>query len=654
VTLHFNYKGGNSILTVINYEFSRTNLTTVNPAIVNGSVGPATKTTYYVDYRVAVSGTGLSWGTALKTITEATNKSLTPGDEVLVWPGTYNEALVIKTNGSELVPVTYNVSLSDTNKITFPSGTDLSCVSPASYPGKYYAYVFRSWKCNNGAYPILSVNDAEDYVIVDNAAFMPETGASGDTSLLQVSIGMPVFYKKYSSNPETERVIVNTAGVGSSKANCYIGTPIGTGDSATAANYNIIDGFDLTGSATNKTGLRIQSSSFNVFRNGRVYNLDTVGVYISGSSLKPARYNILAGNKIYNTFQRAIKIGKHGGSTGNSNCTYFTLIKGNEIYVENDAGSSNDRLWNMLDVHPKTAFTMIEGNTFRSYDSQSAGKGTVEIWDNVRKTNISCNFFRDIGKAVSGINSIVYIRNSSLNINVFNNVLLKSSLLNDDVYAFRFNGAGHPGSKAVYNTVLNVDNGILFEDIGVTPPVFLVQNNILHINYSGGGAYFTSSGTTGRFTVSHNCYPSVPTAPGDPYHSETGRQVGDPQFVNPSFFSSPHGVQIKTGSVCISNGTSVSGITTDYIQDTRQASNPTIGAFESVLVSCSWTGNVSQDWHNYLNWSPELVPTSFIQAVIPLKSNLPVVSVTDAVCKGLQLEDNATVNVNNGRLLTVY
>ena len=656
LTLQFNYKGGNAALDFTsNCEISiAVPIQTVDVDYVDGYVSPTQKTTYFVDGAVAASGTGLSWESPLKTITEATNKPLTPGDEVLVKPGVYSEALVIKSNGSQLVPIKYGVTLSDTNKITFPAGTDLGCVSPASYPGKYIAYVFRSWKCNNGAYPILSVNDAQDYIIVGNAAFIPETGASGDTSLVQASIGLPVFYTKYSSNPEVERVVVNSGSAPSSKANCYIGTPLGTGDSATASSYNIIDGFDLTASATNKIGLRIQSSGFNVYRNSRIYNLDSIGVYVSGSSLKPSRYNIIANNKIYNTKQRAIKIGKHGGTTATSNYAYFTLVKGNEVYVIDDGSSTNDQLWNMVDVHPKTAFTVIEGNTFRSYNSQTAGKGTVEIWDNTRKTNVLCNFFKDIGRVVAGTNALIYVRNNGLNINVFNNVLLNSSLVNDDVYAFRLNALGHSDSKVVYNTIFSIDNGNYLEDSGPTTPVFKLQDNIIHINYLNGGVYFTNSGTTGRFTVSHNCYPSIPTTVGQPYHGETGRQVGDPLFVNPAFFSSPHGLQLKTGSICLAHGTPVTGITRDYSLRARHASTPGIGAFEAALTSISWTGRSSQDWHNYQNWIPELVPTNTTQAVIPLKANLPVVSASNAVCKGLQLENGANVTINTGRLLTVY
>jgi hypothetical protein len=504
------------------------------------------------------------------------------------------------------------------------------------------------------------VNVSQRYVIVDNSAFISETGAAGDSSLVQACIGLPVFYKKYSSSPEAERVIVNSGAASNSRANCYIGTPLpstpGTpGDSATAASYNVIDGFDLTASSTFKIGLRIQSSSYNVFKNGRIYNLDSVGVFVSGSTPKPARYNIISDNKIYNTKQRAIKIGIYNGISNTSNYATFTLIKNNEVYVQDDPSSASDALWNMVDINKSTAFTVVEGNTFRSYSSQSAGRGTIDIWNNVRKTNINCNFIRDIGKSVNGINAIIYVRNNGNIISVYNNVILNSSLVNDDIYAFRLNATDNTDSKVVYNTVYNIDNGILFEDSSPATPVFKVQDNILYINYLNGGIYFTNTGTnTGRFTVSNNCYPTNPTTSGQPYDGETGRQVGDPQFVNPTFYSSPHGLQLKTGSICLGNGITVTGITSDYSKKARSASAPSIGAFESALTSISWTGKVSTDWHNYLNWNPEIVPTNTLQAIIPLKTNLPVISSSNAVCKGLLLEGSATVVINNSRLLNVY
>ena len=203
LTIHFTYLGGNSNLVFLpSCEFTTYfPLDPVFPVYDNGTASPLVNLAYHVDGSVGSSGNGLSWAAPFKTIGEATGLVLRPGDSVLVKDNIYNETVVIRSNGKEVVPVRYNVSVTDTNKITFPVGTDLGCIDLASHAGQFYAYVYRSWKGNNGVYKITQVNTSSRYVIVENAAFIPESGASGDTSLLQASVGQPVFYLKYCNKP---------------------------------------------------------------------------------------------------------------------------------------------------------------------------------------------------------------------------------------------------------------------------------------------------------------------------------------------------------------------------------------------------------------------------------------------------------------------
>lgn len=72
--------------------------------------------TYYVDAAVSTSGDGLTWGTAFKTIAEATNKlrgKIFWGDLIVrVKAGTYNEGIIldrITAAGSLLVSACYGV-----------------------------------------------------------------------------------------------------------------------------------------------------------------------------------------------------------------------------------------------------------------------------------------------------------------------------------------------------------------------------------------------------------------------------------------------------------------------------------------------------------------------------------------------------------------
>jgi len=659
LTLNFTYLSGNSNLVFLpGCEFTTSTLQDILPTYDDGSAGPLAIFSYHVDGSVGSSGNGLSWATPFKTIGEATSLTLKAGDSVLVKPATYNEVVSIRSNGKEIVPVKYNVTVSDTNKITFPTGTDLDCIDLNNHAGQFYAYVYRSWKCNNGVYKILQVNTSQRYVIVENAAFKPESGAAGDTSQLQASIGQPVFYLKYASNPETQRVILKATGVSGVKSVCYIGTPSGGGDDVTTpANYNIVDGWDLTSNAAlpGLSGLKIVGSKFNVYRNSKIYELDSMAVFLMGNSSTShsCNYNMILDNKIYNTKSRGLKIGIHNGTT-TTNMVQFTLFKGNEVY--STGAGNNINFQNAVDIHNNTAFTVIEKNILRSFNLKTAGKGAVEIWDNARKSLVYSNFIKNIGKITVGNNSLIYIRNNNNNINVFNNVLLDSLAQNTNIYAFRLNGNNSDSNKVVFNTIYHIDNGILFEDTGLPATVdFKLQDNIIYINYSIGGVYFThTGGTTDRFTVSYNCYPTAPTIAGDPYHGETGRQVGDPSFLNSSFFLGASGLSLQPGSICINNGTPVSDITRDYLCRGRNATTPAIGAFEGPITACAWTGAVNQNWHYYKNWDILYVPTLAISALIPDRSNDPVVSTGNAVCKSLQVQTGALLRVQSPRTITVY
>jgi hypothetical protein len=660
LTLNFTYLSGNSNLTFKpGCEFTTSTLVEIIPVYDDGTASPLISLAYHVDGSVGSSGNGLTWGTAFKTIGEATGlTTLRPGDSVLVKNGTYNETLTIKSNGKEVVPLKYNVTVSDTNKITFPTGTDLSCVDLSNHAGQFYAYVYRSWNGNNGVYKITQVNTTSRYVIVENAAFRAESGAASDTSGLQASVGQPVFYLKYATSPQTQRVIVNATSVPTvNKSVCYIGTPSTNGDDVTSpANYNLIDGWDLTSNTSlpGLSGLRIVGSKFNVFRNSRIYELDSIAVLLMGDAATshPCNYNMILDNKIYNTKTRGLKVGIQAGTTA-TNMVQFTLFKGNDIFSSGTT-SSNINFINVIDIHRNTSFTVIEKNILESFKLKAAGRGAVEVWDNARKSLVYGNFIKNINKLVTGTNSLVYIRSANNNINVFNNVLLDSLAQNTDIFAFRLTGNNTTSNKVVFNTVYNIDNGILFDDSGAGTNDFKLQDNIIYINYLNGGVYFTHTGTTGRFTVSYNCYPTVPAVSPNPYYNETGRQVGNPSFLNTSFFLSGTGLSIQSGSICINHGTPVAGITRDHLCRARNATTPTIGAFEAPVTSCAWTGVTDQNWQFYKNWDILYVPTQYISVLIPDKPIDPLISTGTASCKSVDIQPGALLKVQPPATITVY
>jgi hypothetical protein len=648
LTLKFSYKGENCNLTFLpGADIETITFEIVTTTFVNGSVSSSgvLPVIYYVDGSVGSSGNGLSWGTALKTIHEATNKTLYSADNVLVKPGTYNDTVVVRSSGLEILHINRGVSVSDTNRITFPSNISLCSIRITEYPGKYFAYVFRSWKGNNGVYEITGVNDALHYITVTGAEFKQESGTINDTSSIQVSVGVPVIYKKYSSNPESERVIIN--GLAGTKAICYIGKPTST-DWITAipANYNIIDGFDVTG-ITGMNGVQISSSKFNVYRNGRVYELDTAGIFITGDSIRPANYNIIEDNKIYNTLGRACAIGRKNISLLLNQANFNHIIR-NEIY---STTGTKINYRSAITVNQFNKYEVIEGNVLRDFKLRANNNGAIEIWNTAEDVLVYGNYLKNVSQTTNTwTNALVYVHKINRDLYVFNNVMADSVALADSLYAFRLDASKHINANVAYNTVYNIRRGILFEDDGTSPaPNFKVTDNIFYIF----GKYFTHTGTTGRFTVSYNCYRTNPTAPGQPYHGETGRQVGDPLFINTSFFASPNGLRLKTGSMCLNNGLSVSPVSEDYAGLPRSANSPSIGAFELPLTSCSWLGAVSTSWFDYRNWDCKLVPLSGMNVTIPDRANDPVISSGNAVCKTLTVKTGAQVHIIPPGIITI-
>ena len=67
----------------------------------------------------------------------------------------------------------------------------------------------------------------------------------------------------------------------------------------------------------------------------------------------------------------------------------------------------------------------------------------------------------------------------------------------------------------------------------------------------------------------------------------------------------------------------------------------------------SWTGAVSSEWENPLNWSLNLIPDG--QTTVIINSNVPYLPIinSNAICNKLDVKPGASVNVNQGFRLTV-
>ncbi len=72
-----------------------------------------------------------------------------------------------------------------------------------------------------------------------------------------------------------------------------------------------------------------------------------------------------------------------------------------------------------------------------------------------------------------------------------------------------------------------------------------------------------------------------------------------------------------------------------------------------VPASVTWVGNISSDWNNPWNWSPNAVPTSLQNVIIPQvtgTNQFPVVNVTGLSCRDLTVNNFANVTVPAGKI----
>ena len=107
---------------------------------------------------------------------------------------------------------------------------------------------------------------------------------------------------------------------------------------------------------------------------------------------------------------------------------------------------------------------------------------------------------------------------------------------------------------------------------------------------------------------------------------------------------------IADGSFAISAGSWDASITTDQRGESRRQYNPTIGAYEHLFSSISWTGNTDAIWGKTSNWSPTALPLSTDNITIPdlSKGTPPVIGPTStADCNNLTINSGATLTIQS-------
>lgn len=532
--------------------------------------------TYYVDSQVDQSGDGTSWSTAWKTIAEATHADLTPGTTVLIQPGTYHEDMGITSNGAEIVPLTTGVVATQTNRVVFPAGTDLSGIDLETTPGSYYLYLLRSWKSNNGVFQITSVNPTQRFVEVDGT-LLDERGTAGDTTQLSAAIGQPIIYRNASDTPDTERVVLDASTNPDIYTLLYIGDYIDPYH-ANPANYNIVDGFDLTGSQQGG-GVHIQNSSFNVVMNGTIFDQQGAGVLINGHEEIPAQYNMVIQNTIWNTPAEGIYIG--AGSQGRAqNHTHFTHVVGNVIETRGNA--ANAQLENAIDVKEYNTGTVVEGNTIQHAELLSGGNGMLDIRNESHNTLVYGNTFRNIRSGGNETEYVVNIYPETHGVALYNNIIFNDTPATDGVFAINVHADQTQDILIAHNTVYHTGAGVLLQystpdgdgsDNGVT-----IANNIFAPSGDTMLEEWTWDGATeGTFSLHHNLFASDPgldTYPVDP------ASVGDAVFVQADsgdFHLTENSTRTRDRGTLLQPALSI-----DFDGTMRDDGQPDLGAFEYV------------------------------------------------------------------------
>ncbi|MCX6319656.1 MAG: hypothetical protein NTW29_20425 [Bacteroidetes bacterium] len=242
----------------------------------------------------------------------------------------------------------------------------------------------------------------------------------------------------------------------------------------------------------------------------------------------------------------------------------------------------------------------------------------------------------------------------------------------DNGYGLMINNGG--GYQVYYNTVLmnteQVATGGQPAALNLAAAVAAggvnLRNNILVTTQTVGVNYSViNQGVAAAFgTINYNDYVSTENI-GFQTTSQvtlTDWQTATTQDANsisvaPVFVSATD-LHLVTGSNCNLHrrGTPIAGITVDYDNETRSATNPDMGADEyanSTTGTMTWTGAVSTDWFDVRNWSACEIPGPTSNVVINGSlPNYPNVT-SNVTINSLTLNTGSSLTAATGVVITL-
>lgn len=450
-------------------------------------------------------------------------------------------------------------------------------------------------------------------------------------------------------------------------------TPVITGSSSVGiiklngADYVTIDGSNTAGGTTKDLSLINTSTNASTSTIVWLASVDAS----NGATNNAVKNCVFTGNASTTTFTQLISSGSSVGSVAeaaNNNNSYtnnsFTKAQtaiavvgptGNETGVvisNNTIGSTtaaNKMGWSGIELYQQ-ANAQVTGNTVFGVTTNSSLiiSSGISVFGTANGITISGNTINDVKHTNTGgygANGI-YLGSSSTaaNVSVYNNFIWDIAGYGFNNYNYYDNGYGMVvdyggGYKIYYNTVvLNTNQtattntrsaAILVSDFVTTASSVDLRNNIFGNTQTVGGAngryaILVTAANTVFSNIDYNDYYSTGST-NLSCHGSNGTQTTTiaalrtslgsnlnsinavPNYVNAA--SDLHLQSVAGNSVVSNLATPVSGITTDYDNQTRNGLTPDMGADEFVMPNYgSWVGKTNTDWLVATNWEANYIP----------------------------------------------
>ncbi len=544
------------------------------------------------------------------------------------------------------------------------------------------------------SYIIVSPPLAGDYNVGSGGDYATITAAANDLTLRGVSgaVRLLLTDTAYTTTETYPITFTNIAGISSTNTVSLMPASGVTTRIASSQTANAI--------------IRLQNIS-NITIDGRQGGSGTSqSLTITNSANAAAGHSIQLIDGATNNTIRDVIITNGGAATAGNACILVSTSASNV-----SGNSNNNILNNLMDGGRNSVFengtaanlnnnNVYEGNTFRNFgfnSFQTANCSNIKIRNNVFTTTTpiaTANVGVSIGTTVSGIiditgNRFEDIQNTATTtvravsaspatgatLNIHNNVFIDNTnngtktsnyllqLAGSNQYTANvhfnsfFLGGTHTGGTS--GTIVSI--AFIQSNTNASTVVNFSNNAIRSVRTGGDGLHIGAgfSSVTGTINANNNVYFSNGGATSfhalwsttaynalATYQGVAGTNESNTQFVNPNFVSSTN-LRPLSISALLGNGTTVSGITTDFAGATRSLTTPTIGAFEGSVIN-TWTGTGT--WTTGGNWSLG-TPASGDHVLIG-SGTVEATSAGNTI-NSITVNSGATVTIPDGASLTV-